>query len=871
VFRGSASGPGYGARAGARRGAALTTVAAALLSALAWPAESTAAFPGSNGKIAFSSNRDGDFEIWTMEPDGSDPEPLTANVARDSEPTWSADGSRIAFVSERDGDSEIYVMNADGSDETRLSNNGAVDRYPAWSPDGSRIAFVSTRDGDSEIFVMNADGSNQTRLTNNDFVDVSPAWSPDGAKIAFERQGVGNGIHVMDPDGSDEAPIGPTPIFGDYLDWAPDGTKIAFSNSFDILTVTASGTTVVNLTNDGPPTFQRFPAWAPDQSRIAFERGGDILTMAPGGGGETNLTPGAFVDWEPDWQPVVDSPVIFIHGFSGSPIFCGASEVWPNLPFPNLSRIALGPDGRTTPRCPDAGPREGQILETVLGSDVYGSTVEFLRDEFGDVNLYAWDWRKSPEEALAGLDALVDRVRAGLDPSDPGGGKVILMAHSMGGLVTRLYLNNPARAAKVSRVLTVGTPYWGTPKGLFPFVYGVESPGPSFLDVAIGNGELRAFARFMQGLFFGWPSDRYGGWLSIEGREPAPLERSGLLRLIDERGGNPSLYATALAAHNLRIDEFATGGTDYQTIIGTGIHTVESVGIERAPLLIRAADPLGIDRRDIVHIDWGNGDGTVPLRSAIGSTPRPRRHFACGIDHVPLPGDSKVTSRIGGFLNSGVAIPDNLGPASRLCEPTGFALSVFPLSDGVFARSPTTVRIARGGGSGAGQLSLKEAEERGLISAIDMGDQIEAATSSDAPIELKLKAEGGAAIEIAPLVNGRRGEVSRYVADGDGKLTIGLGKRAAVEQGGRAVRATNRDNKPPRTRTRVRTRKGAATLTFRVSDPSPTTTFLKSGKEIRTVEGRRVRIPTERLRRGVKVLSIDAFGNAEKPKRVRRR
>lgn len=831
-----------------------------------------AAFPGSNGRIAFSSNRDGDFEIWTMNADGSDPVPLTANAAGDRLPTWSADGSRIAFVSDRDGDSEIYVMNADGSDETRLSNNGAVDTNPTWSPDGSKIAFNTTRDGDSEIFVMNADGSNQTRLTNNDVTDVDPAWSPDGSTIAFERPGVGAGIQVIEPTGGAESPIGPTPVFGDHLDWAPDGTRLAFSNGQNIFTVTANGTTVVKLTDDHSGEFQRFPAWAPDQTRIAFERSGDILTMPPGGGDEINLTPGASVDWEPSWQPTVDSPVIFIHGFSGSPIFCGASEVWPNLPRPNLSRIALGPDGRTTPRCPDAGPREGQILETVLGSDVYGSTVDFLRDEFGDVNLYAWDWRKSPEEALAGLDALVDRVRAGLDPSDPGGGRVILMAHSMGGLVTRLYLNEPARAAKVSRVLTVGTPYWGTPKGLFPFVYGVESPGPSFLDVVIGNGELRAFARFMQGLFFGWPSDRYGGWLSIEGREPAPLDRSGLLRLIDERGGNPSLYATALAAHNLRIDGFATGGTDYQTIIGTGIHTVESVGIERAPLLIRAADPLGIDRRDIVHIDWGNGDGTVPLRSAIGSTPPPRRHFACGIEHVRLPGASRVTSRVGGFLKSGVAIPDNIGPASRLCEPSGFALSIFPLSDGVFARSPVArMQLARGRGPGAGRLSLKEAEERGLISAIDTGNQIEAATSSDGPLTLTLNAGQGTAIEIAPLVNGKRGEASRYIADGGGKLTIGLGKRAAVEQGGRSVRAKDRDNKPPRTRTRVQLRKGTATLIFRVADASPTTTYVKSGKQVRTAAGRRLRLPTQRLRRGVKVLSIDAFGNAEKAKRVRRR
>ena len=72
---------------------------------------------------------------------------------------------------------------------------------------------------------------------------------------------------------------------------------------------------------------------------------------------------------------------------------------------------------------------------------------------------FAYDWRKSPAESLQALDALVDRVR--------GGGKVVLLGHSMGGLVTRMYIDDPARAAKVVRAVTLGTAYWGTPKALF--------------------------------------------------------------------------------------------------------------------------------------------------------------------------------------------------------------------------------------------------------------------------------------------------------------------------------------------------------------------------------------------------------------------
>ena len=90
------------------------------------------------------------------------------------------DQGRIAFSSYRDGNLEIYVMNTDGSDQTNLTNNDAADWDPSWSPDGSHIAFSSERDGNSEIYVMTADGSDQTRFTNNDRWEGTPSWSPIG-------------------------------------------------------------------------------------------------------------------------------------------------------------------------------------------------------------------------------------------------------------------------------------------------------------------------------------------------------------------------------------------------------------------------------------------------------------------------------------------------------------------------------------------------------------------------------------------------------------------------------------------------------------------------------------------------------------------
>jgi Tol biopolymer transport system component len=104
----------------------------------------------------------------------------------DGTPAWSPDGNRIAFSSERDGNAEIYVMTADGAGVTRLTNSSAADTDPAWSPDAKRIVFMSRRNGRGELFTMNADGSNQKPLVSMERGDaVDPRWSPEGSRIAF--------------------------------------------------------------------------------------------------------------------------------------------------------------------------------------------------------------------------------------------------------------------------------------------------------------------------------------------------------------------------------------------------------------------------------------------------------------------------------------------------------------------------------------------------------------------------------------------------------------------------------------------------------------------------------------------------------------
>ena len=102
---------------------------------------------------------------WTVRPEWL--LNLTRHPAGDSFPDWSPDGQRVTFESNRDGNYEIYVVGADGSNPVNLTNDLGYDGVPSWSPDGSRIAFCSSRDGNDEIYVMNADGSNPVNLTND--------------------------------------------------------------------------------------------------------------------------------------------------------------------------------------------------------------------------------------------------------------------------------------------------------------------------------------------------------------------------------------------------------------------------------------------------------------------------------------------------------------------------------------------------------------------------------------------------------------------------------------------------------------------------------------------------------------------------------
>ena len=283
------------------------------------------------GQIAFSSDRDGDQEIYVMDADGGNPRRLTNNRDGDWAPSWSPDGKHIVFLSGRDGHvdrhapiPEIYVMDADGGNPQNLTNNPKADRSPSWSPDGKRIVFESDRDAGGnphsiDIYVMDANGENQERLTNNLTEDRYPSWSPDGKRIVFSARREGHVVHNLDityeiyamtADGGDEQRL--TDNRNNDLSpvWSPDGERIAFASDrkggwqkFDIYVMDADGENQHNLTQHR--AWDASPSWSPNSERIIFRSNRDgnweIYVMDTDGGNLQNLTNHPDGDWNPAW------------------------------------------------------------------------------------------------------------------------------------------------------------------------------------------------------------------------------------------------------------------------------------------------------------------------------------------------------------------------------------------------------------------------------------------------------------------------------------------------------------------------------------------------------------------------------------------
>jgi len=277
-----------------------------------------------DGRIAFYSERDGNAEIYTMRPDGSDLLRLTSNEYGDDSPAWSPDGSQIVFLSNREDPHppaclpqcfyQLYVIDADGSDEHKLVDTDFSVLHPDWHPDGDRLSFDSAANLQGDIYVVRADGTGLQRLIEDGFW---ADWSPDGTQIVFASHRDGNvEIYVADADGSNQRRLTENTTLDYFPAWSPDGRRIAFgvAEKGQISVMNADGSDERQLT---VPGHCEDPAWSPDSSQIAFQSNHDgdfeIYTLnveeaLQGKGSARQLTDNGVGDFWPAWGPVTTSP-----------------------------------------------------------------------------------------------------------------------------------------------------------------------------------------------------------------------------------------------------------------------------------------------------------------------------------------------------------------------------------------------------------------------------------------------------------------------------------------------------------------------------------------------------------------------------------
>ena len=137
---------------------------------------------------------------------------------------------KILFSSTRDGNWEVYVMNPDGSEQVNLTQHPASDLLAVWSPTGEQILFVSNRGGTRDLYLMDADGTNVRRVFKQKIEDwrTNPTWAPDGKQFAYrsvDRNAIKFGLYIATLGEQDIELIGD----GGFPAWSPDGSEIACS------------------------------------------------------------------------------------------------------------------------------------------------------------------------------------------------------------------------------------------------------------------------------------------------------------------------------------------------------------------------------------------------------------------------------------------------------------------------------------------------------------------------------------------------------------------------------------------------------------------------------------------------------------------
>jgi TolB protein len=308
-------------------------------------------------RIAFMSDRDGDFDIFIMELDGSEVTNLTNSDAAEGLPSWSVAEKSLAFLSvdtaegvrvmqmdatgenqnallsdfpilatipvwSPDGKwlaieagsqdlAEIYLIDLNSSELLNATDNDAINRFPHFSPDGDKLLFTSNFEGVPALYLLDIQAQETSRLTDLDSANSMGSWSPDGDQIVFATNRDGDfEIYLMELESRESVRLTEALGFDGYPLWSPDGEKIAFlsvrDGNTEIYVMNEDGSSQVNLTNHSAQDSSGGDfAWSPDGSRILFQTDRDgnveVYVIDVEGGELSNLTNNAAVDIASVW------------------------------------------------------------------------------------------------------------------------------------------------------------------------------------------------------------------------------------------------------------------------------------------------------------------------------------------------------------------------------------------------------------------------------------------------------------------------------------------------------------------------------------------------------------------------------------------
>ena len=233
---------------------------------------------------------------------------------------------KILFTSARDGNRDVYIMNPDGSEQVNLTQHPADDQRAVWSPNGEQILFVSDRGGVRDLYLMDPDGSKIRRVFKSKMEDwrINPTWSPDGKQFAYARVNWDKLMFTLYI-----APLGKQEEEEFSMDssdpaWSPDGTEIACVVGGRITLINVRTGAQKQLLPKKVESFQRFASWSAAGDKLAFSWNNNPLPP--------DLLPG---------QPVPDAwlekETIYIVNRDGIGLQQIVDEVGPEAIYPVLS------------------------------------------------------------------------------------------------------------------------------------------------------------------------------------------------------------------------------------------------------------------------------------------------------------------------------------------------------------------------------------------------------------------------------------------------------------------------------------------------------------------------------------------------------